>query len=494
MISLVIGQRIHGVVEKIVFNGHGLVRHEGMVIFVPEVIPHEKVLIEISEVKSSFAHAKLIQVLESTQSRVEPICPHFGVCGGCQLQHIAYESHTAIKKQILQEALFKVYPNRLKNQNLGTAKAEGFADQKWPRICNTEPFLIDESRELGLASKSDSSTCLGIYQNDITFFSSELPFAWRRKITLHAENSPAGWSIGYYGKNQQLMGGDTRFAPLSIVPIDVCPIFSLDPHPIHIVKELISWLPNGPNRTCDISLFHLNDRLGLILEGNFALSKSLQECLVEHIPKKLNIDSFSFKFTNTQESHGPADWTFSCFGKIWHFSPNAFIQNHLSMCERIWSTVIRIASSLSQKGPILDLYSGIGVTAIELACKGFEVQAVEYSKESVSCSQKTWKSISHATNGTFFARSTSVEQFLLHWKKATDCILVNPPRTGLSKQALQSILKISCHNLIYVSCSPATLARDLHVFARHGFEIASVVGYDLFPQTTHFETIVTLRR
>ncbi len=435
MIPLIVGQKITGVVEKIVFNGHGLVRHEGVVVFIPGVIPEEKILFEISEVKSKYEHARLIQILEPAQSRVQPLCPHFGTCGGCQLQHIAYKSQVPIKKQILQEALFKVY------------------------------------------------------QGDITFFSSELSFSWRRKITLHAESSATGWIMGFYGTKSS-----------ELVPIDICPIFSQDSKGVEKVKELLAWLQGGQNReggqnrACDISLFHLEDRLGLILDGNYALSNVVQKQLVEYVRSNLKIDSFSYKFLNGQGSYGKKDWTFSCFEKTWYFSPSAFIQNHTSMCEQLWNTVIETASSLTQNGSVLDLYSGIGVTAIELASKGCDVQAVEYSREAAFCSQKTWESMTHKKIGNFSVHNKSVEQFLPKWKKATGCVIMNPPRTGLSKQALRSILSTSCSNLIYVSCSPSTLARDLQEFAQNGFIVTSVIAYDLFPQTTHFETIAILKK
>jgi 23S rRNA (uracil1939-C5)-methyltransferase len=120
--------------------------------------------------------------------------------------------------------------------------------------------------------------------------------------------------------------------------------------------------------------------------------------------------------------------------------------------------------------------------------------AVEYSKEAVACARLSFKGIEAEAKGKLQLFAETVEQYLQNRTITPGLIIVNPPRKGLSKEALDLILKQKSDAVIYVSCAPDTLARDLKTFVHHGYSIQAVKGLDLFPQTSHFETIVVLTR
>ena len=416
---------ITGVVEKLVFGGDGLIRQNGLVVFVPGVVPGEEVVVEEVVRKKNFARAHLCKVVRASPYRIEPKCRHFGVCGGCQLQHIAYEKHAEIKRGWLEEAFF----------------------------------------------------C--IYRGKIDFYPAEEIYFWRRKITLHAAVHNGKWILGYFGRDNT-----------TLVAIEECPLFFTDTAILSFLKGLLFFLPGDEGACVDIELMREpSEKIALCVKGSFSIATDFQDKLIDALRKGSVFSKISMQFGSWRHFQGgfSDSIAFSALGQECYFSLGAFVQNHAMQGEKLWRDIV--ATQGQQPQTIFDLYSGVGVTALALANVGHKVYAVEGNEDAVLCGKKASK---HMIRKPIFV-CDSVERALTRIGSADSWIL-NPPRTGLSPRVLELVVKEKPQSITYVSCSPATLVRDLKVVVKNGWEIVSVRGYDMFPQTTHLETIALLSR
>ena len=440
------GQRISGTVDTLAFGGSGIIRHNlglgfsrhengqglevhnGVVVFVPDVIPGESVLVEVTEVRARYAKGRVVAIERPSPHRCTPLCPYNGHCGGCQLQHIDPKCHPEIKRQWLFEALH------------------------------------------GLISP----------QMPIDIVPAQKMWAWRRKITLHARHDGRSWLCGYVGRDN-----------VSLVPVRWCPIFCTESERdlLPSILSVLDVIPGTRGATIDLALCRLPDNtIALLLKGSLHLSKTTQNEMIRYIDSVPNICSLSLRFPHLHYDQGAAEFTFSALHATWAFSCEAFIQNHPAQGERLWTDVI---TSVEKGGPhqtIFDLYSGIGVTAISLALRSHHVTAVELSSAAVAAA----KTSAHALRARLRIIESSVEQFLASAKGCEDCWIVNPPRQGLSKEVVAKMVEKRPKRIIYVSCSPPTLARDLRCLIQAGRHVVSAQAYDLFPQTSNLETIAII--
>ena len=423
---LQLGQKILGTIEALAFGGLGILRHEGMVLFVPDVIPGEEVLVEVTQLRARFAVGKACTLCRPSSDRCLPTCPYFGQCGGCQLQHIDPSRHPAIKLQWLKEALhgFSVDPS------------------------------ITPARQV---------------------------WAWRRKITLHARWEGRAWLCGFIGRDNT-----------SIIPVRWCPLFCTKEER-GLLPNIISFLdliPGPLKASVDLSVCRLPDgAVAVLLSGTLRLSKRTVQALAQRAAKVPSLRTLSLRFPGLHFDQGPTDFTFSALNATWHFSHEAFIQNHPAQGELLWADVIAAVEKGGPRQRILDLYSGIGVTAISLALSHM-VTAEELSSAAASAARAS----ARARGISVRIETSSVEDFLASNPGGEDCWIVNPPRQGLSKKVLSLMIDRGPRRIIYVSCSPPTLSRDLRPLVRAGWTLSSVHGYDLFPQTTNLETIAVLER
>jgi 23S rRNA (uracil1939-C5)-methyltransferase len=422
------GQKLFGIVDTLAFGGSGIIRHDGMVLFVPDVLPGESVLVEVTEVKANYAKGKVVSIEQSSPRRITPLCPYNGLCGGCQLQHINPAFHPDIKRQWLKEALHGLIPS---NMPIDIAPAQ----QMW---------------------------------------------AWRRKISLHARWNGHSWVCGYVGRDNT-----------SIVPVRWCPLFCTEQERelLPNILSLFDGIPGTHGATIDLSLCRLPDNtIAVLLQGTLRLSKATQHAIVQHVDALPYVRTLSLRFPHLHYDRGPTEFTFSALNTQWHFSHEAFIQNHPSQGERLWADVIATVEKGGANQTILDLYSGIGVTAISLALRSHTVTAVELSSAAVTAARRS----ARALGAHLQIVESTVEEFLTSALASQSCWIVNPPRQGISKEAVAMMIEKRPTRVVYVSCSPPTLARDLRALVQSGRHVASVQAYDLFPQTSNLETIAVV--
>ncbi len=382
-----ISDHIEITIDRLATGGRGVGRHEGMVVFVPDTAPNETVLAQITSLKKNFAEAKLLEILKPSPSRVKPVCPVAGICGGCSWQHIAYDEQLEQKQNIVADAIKK------------------FAGRGALEVQPTIP--------------------------------SPNPFSYRNRIQLHYENG----QIGFHKRGSN-----------EIVPIDVCAITDdkLVPEIIKLRAELLSKKSPAARRE-----LYLTDK------GTPAVSSEMRFD-----------DELGFAQVNESQN----------------------------------KNLIRFAlEHLGEPGQVFDLYAGAGNFALAIADarpRIGRITAVELHPKSVEHGKKKAASLGHknlefmhAPVGDFLTEVLKGQQKKVPKESfLNSTVILDPPRAGCDDLVRKSLNQLKPQTIIYVSCDPVTLARDLASFNQELYELTVIQPFDMFPQTDHVETMVVLKR
>lgn len=426
---LTINETVEGEIETIAFGGEGILRYRGFVIFVPFTAIGDRITCRITEVKRSFATGELVEIKHPSHYRTKPLCPYFGTCGGCQLQHLIPEAQIKYKFTAVQDALKRI------------------------GHLSPPPFSMTPATE---------------------------NWSYRRHVTLHLKPKGDGFQAGYIGTDHH-----------SLISINTCPIFNTSDDPIlETIQRLVAQLPNPSQKEGRLTLLK-NPRHQFILSfqfhSNISFNKTALQPILQQFPEIGGIfvqapnDHFLLGDPYCEEKMGELTM---------RFSPQTFIQNHPEQSLNIAKKICQLAGHAHQRR-ILDLYCGFGLTSLLLAKQGHVVNGIELNGEAIRFAKENAE-FNQLKNAHFM--EGDVEKIFPRWIKRdqADLIIVNPPRQGLPKNVIQLLLKTSADSIIYVSCMPSTLARDLSLLAPQ-YQIKEGNVYDMFPQTAHVETLVYLK-
>ena len=425
-------------IEKLVYGGDGLGHNARSTVFVPYVLPGELVRVLPVEERKKFIRGRAEAILESSPKRIAAPCPHFGICGGCHYQHIPYEAQLRYKADILRETLARI------------GKIE------WTGEIHTH---------------------------------ASPPFGYRNR---------AQWAVKPVGEPARLAIG--YFQPLSstLAPTDVCGI--LAPQLESALASLAGAFAETklPDNIRAIECFA--DSSGEHLLLNVALSQkglaapAFAARLREIVP---NIESIllqdekteSFDLAGAGYIHYEAAGFRYRVGHLSFFQVNRFVLDDL-----VRAVAGEKTSTGTMGGLALDLYAGVGLFSIPLAVHYERVIAVEGNVATARDLEANLKD-----HPTARGRHADAESFLARCKEIPDLVVLDPPRAGVPMAALQRLREIAAPRITYLSCDPATLARDLAVLtgsatAGARYQISDITLYDIFPQTYHIEALVKLQR
>jgi 23S rRNA (uracil1939-C5)-methyltransferase len=439
-------------IEKLIYGGDGLAHHEGSTVFVPFVLPAERVAVSPVEQKKKFVRARVDNVLEASPERVLPPCPHFGVCGGCNYQHIPYDAQLAYKAEILRETLRRI--GRID----WTGEIKTHASPPWG-YRNRAQWKIRPPPD-----STDNSA---------------------QAVVGAANKSLAKLDIGYFRANST-----------ALCAVDECAILS--PLLLKTLLGLRAALAAGelPRELREIEAFSNEGAREaidpgdskLLLTANFA---GFPSRLAEHaetirrvVPEAASI-LFHDPSHDRMELFGPGFLETQAAGvkyRVGHFS---FFQVNRFLVDDLVRTVCD-----EENGRLaLDLFAGVGLFSIPLAKRFERVIAVESNPAAVRDLETNMRGLS-----TIEVRTADVERFLERNKERPEFVVLDPPRDGLAPEAAKRLGRLQPARITYVSCEPPTLARDLAVLAEAGYDCSEIHMVDLFPQTFHMETVVRLRR
>lgn len=399
--SLIVGGLYDVEIEKIVYGGDGLARIGQQAVFVPYAATGDRLRIRIVECERKFARGVIVEILSSSPSRREAPCPHYGVCGGCQLQHLSYAAQLDAKVSFIRESL---------------ARLGG----------------VDWREEIGVRSAEE--------------------FGYRSRAEIKVSQASAGQpKIGFY-----------RAASQEVCEVESCPIL----------------LPPA-----DRQLQRLHAEPSLIPKDATRVYLTAGDDEVIMTPANGENGRAS-----EYDSLGTAHQRIA--GVNYAFGVKSFFQGNRLLAEEL----IRTAIGDARGGFAVDLYAGVGFFSLQLA-KAFEqVCAVEGNKMAAGHGVENARS-----NGAQNLRyePISVEAWLKyksHESSRPDYVLLDPPRAGAGLPVIERLAALESPRITYVSCDPATLARDLKALLNYGYAIGSITALDMFPQTFHVETVVQLRR
>ena len=420
-------------IEKLVYGGEGLGHADGRTVFVPFVVADEVAEVELTEQKKKFARGRVENLVESSPARVAAPCPYFTRCGGCHYQHIAYEAQVKYKESILRESL----------QRLG-------------RIDWTGPIAIHASPPYG-------------YRN-------------RAQWKVRSAEEGVAPAIGYFESGSS-----------KLCAVDECALLS--PVLARTLDRLRSVLNRGLLGTLvEVEAFADADDKQILLTASFssfdgAAPEMLANTLREELPE---IESVLL--------HDGGRDRFELIGPgflYYRVGEHSFRAGHLSFFQVNRFLVAELAGTViaGTSGKLaLDLFAGVGLFSLPLAQNFERVVAVEGNPAAARDLGENLRAVAaSASGGRAGAVNQEAEAYLGRHRERPDLLVLDPPRAGLTPQLVQQVLKLGAPEIRYLSCDPATLARDLGALAS-GYELKEVSLFDLFPQTYHLESLVSLKR
>lgn len=396
----------------IAHGGDAVARHEGRVVFVPYLIPGEEAFVEIVEEKANYLRAWPVEVVSPSPDRVEPLCLHFGVCGGCHWQHISYQRQLDLRQEVLQSQLA-----RIAHLPDATIRPPLPADQPWYYRNNVQLHL-DQEGQLGFI-RARGHEVLPISECHIMhplvwdmWSALEIEFPGLERITLRASTT----------SREQLVVLESGTEDIPEVEVDL---------PV----SCVSLLPDGTPVTF-VGAPHITETIR---------------------------------------------------GRPLRVSANSFFQVNTRQTERLVSIVEQYAEPQGNEF-LLDLYCGVGTLGLGLADKVATVVGIDSSNSAIEDAKFNSQ---HMENVQFL--QGRVEESIYNVKEKVDLVLLDPPRHGVSKKTLDAIMERAPAKVIYVSCDPATLARDLGTMIQSGYDLVELQPVDMFPQTYHVEAVALLR-
>lgn len=457
-------------IERLSLGGEGVARHEGLAVFVPYTAPGDTVEARIVDRRDRFARAELIRVIQPGPGRVAPPCPyHFGfrmenairdpksACGGCSWQHLAYERQLAIKRELVAETLQRIgglkgivvqpvlgmnEPWRYRNKVQqpvgwdGRRLITGFFAARTHELLDIEDCLIQP--ELSVRILRRARDLLEKY--GLRGYDEERHAGWIRHLLVRVAAGPRAASA-----NQAT-------ARALLVFVSRSPDF---PHEREIVATLSREFPS-------LAGIHQNVQPA---RSNVILGRQWRRLAGENAIEE-RLGRFSFRL-----------------------SAGSFFQVNTEQTEVLYDTARRFAGRGKR---LLDLYTGVGTIAMWLADQFEEVGGVEENPAAIRDAEANAE-----RNGIANARfvAAPVERFLQGLPAGSGgglTVVLDPPRAGCGPAVVSALLRLRPARIVYVSCDPATLARDLKGLVTGGYRIGEVQPVDLFPQTPHIETVVGL--
>ena len=456
-----------GLVVGLGSNGEGIIKQDGTVVFVPFTLLGEKVRYKVLKVTSKCAYGKVLEVLTPAEYRVRSKCPVFGKCGGCQLQHVKYINQLKIKEDTVANCFKKI-------ANL----------------------------DVNVKSTIKGDDC----------------FRYRNKLQLPVAQTDKGVVIGFYAE------GSHR-----VVEIDDCLINApWTPNVISAFKQYMEEFNlrgyNELDGTGDVREITVKDVKGsliitiVVLKENIPNKKRLIEILKEHLKYTfsvyLNVNDkdtnviYGDKFTLI---HGAPNYTGDMLGIKYKIGVMSFMQVNNSVCSKLYSAVRDVVDA-DENTVVIDAYSGAGLMTALLAKGAKKAIGVEIIPEAVKCANELAELNGLAEKiSNYQGKCEDILPDIIAKQKAENdkvCVVLDPPRKGCDINVINSLIKNSVDKIVYVSCKPSTLARDVGLLVGtlkvengevkknetpdNRYEVTFVRPFDMFAQTKHVETLVLL--
>ena len=435
--------------EKMVYGGQALARADRFVVFVDDALPNETVRARLYKKKKQFAFGRAVEILEPASERIPSDCPWTGDCGGCTFRHCAYPAQLRFKKEVLVESLHGVPGAQELVRDV--VPAEQTQDYRNKMVFSFGATMEGELR-LGLHRRG---SFMHILPADGCWLQSEGSREIVRRVLALAKqlNVPAFHEIKKTSGLRTLTIREARGTNQRMVELVATTAYpGLAEHLLAILEDL-----------ADVVYFSIDTNI-------YGSARPEQRTVLKgsgHLEELLN-------------------------GLRFRIGPDTFFQSNTAQAEKLFARLRELATLHGRPGVALDLFAGTGPIALHLASIADRVVAVESWEPSVLAARENL-ALNDVQNVDVLA--ADVNAALPEGLPAQiDLVVVDPPRPGLSPEAIAWIAAREPGAILYVSCNPSTLARDLKLFLQAPYRIEAVEPFDLFPHTFHLETLVLLRR
>lgn len=432
------------------YEGEGIAKIDNFTIFIPGAIKGEKVKILIVKVLSSHAFGKILEIIEKSEGRQDADCLTYKRCGGCNLRHIKYEETLKMKQNAVQSLVNKTLKNKLQVQ-----KTVGMEN----------PFHYRNKAQYPLGINKEGQSVIGVFAN-----------------RTH-----------------------------EVIPMEKCLI--QNPQSEEIAKFILEFIKQN-----NISIY--NEETGKGLFRHIVIKVGIKTnqimCVLvingKSIPKEAQlIDGLAAKFPqiktivkninmkNTNVILGQENINLYGDGYIedklgeytFKISPLSFYQVNPVQAEKLYDLGVEMAQ-ISKEDTVFDLYCGIGTISLFMAKHAKKVYGIEIVKEAVEAAKEN--AVLNGVNNTeFYAGDVEIvlDDLINKQGVTADIVMFDPPRKGLDKNSINNVLKIKPKKIVYISCNPATLVRDLTEF-EECYDIKAIIPVDMFPWTSHVECVSVL--
>ena len=510
-------------------EGQGVGKKDGLVFFVKDSVMGDWVEARILKVKKNYAYAKVEKLLEASPYRITPLCPVAGKCGGCQLQHLSYEKELSWKEDRIAQSLIRIAglsPEEVES------KKEGILGGVLSRYRNKAQYPVQSRKEI----RSGGATSVSDWKVD---------GKWPGKNKIEAKEKSSDLSMGFYG-----------FHSHRIIETEDCLINSAEnPLILECIKEwareykisgyeeetgkgllrhiflrkgfstgeiLLCLVINGRSLAHGKELWERLQGLSLNDEEGSLQSRADMQCDMDtqseadgHCEENRKIQEKIIGLcVNINEGSGNAILgreTRCLYGKdsiedkigelSFSISVPSFYQVNPVQTEKIYGKALEYAA-LTGEETVWDCYCGIGTISLFLAQKAKQVYGLEIVPEAIENAKKNAEN-NGLHNAEFFVGAA--EEVLPKWVEEqkregkdvgnlVDVVSLDPPRKGCDETCLSAVLELSPKRIVYVSCDPGSLARDIKYLGEGGYKLEKWVGIDNFPRTEHVETIALLQK
>ncbi|MBV8244312.1 MAG: 23S rRNA (uracil(1939)-C(5))-methyltransferase RlmD [Candidatus Eremiobacteraeota bacterium] len=445
--ALRVGAEVELTFGDLLANGQAVGRLDGMVVFVFGPLPGERARVRITARKAKYAVGEVRELLATSPHRVEPFCRVFGSCGGCQVQHLSYDGQLAWKRGVVASAL----------QRIG-----GFAEVK-------------VRKPVGMIH----------------------PRNYRNKMSLVVDRTATPPLLGFYKQRSH-----------DVVPIDACPIVqpALDAaiealNGIRKSRELVRFFEGARHVVARTALATDQTVVTVTTTHASAAARRLASTVMQQIPTAVGVSN-SYDMSGENAILGRKQAVMAGRGTIeeqlgevrYAISSASFFQVNTEIVERILAF---LKHGLQHPLQIVDLYSGAGTFALFFAKHGASVVGIEENRAAVAEARENAEL--NSLTGSVRFQAGRVEEVLGRPDgqaalAGAQVVFLDPPRKGSDERTLGAVAAARVPHIWYLSCDPATLARDLKFLAANGYRLGVVQPFDMFPQTGHVETLVTLYR
>lgn len=439
-------------IKDMEFGGFGIGYFEGKKVKIKGALLGQIIKAKVKKVKKDMVEGEIVEVMENSPLEKQSFCPHFGDCGGCIYQNVDYSDQLKIKEDIVKKLLEK----------------EGIRDYEFLRIVkspkehgyrNKMEYTFGKDKEgnevLGLHRKGRfyevvmTDKCNIVDDDFLKALNLTFDYAIKKGLPFYDKKTHKGF-LRHLVVRKASKAGEILLNIVTTTQLE------------HDFKELIEIYKNVDFESRLVGVLHTqNDSWSdAVVCEKLNVLYGKDYLIEELLGLKFKISAFSFFQTN---SYG---------------------------AEKLYETVREFAGDVSDK-IVFDLYSGTGTIGIIMAPMAKKVIGIELVEEAVMSARENAE-LNGLKNCTFIAGDVSKK--LKEIKEMPDVVIVDPPRSGINPKALEDIIKFNPQKVVYVSCNPESLARDLKIFSEGGYKVDKVKCVDMFPYTYHVETVVLIER